>query len=359
MQKKALIAMSGGVDSSVAAYLMKERGFDCIGITMKMFDSSQNSAEKRCCKEDDALDAKSVAENLGMPHYTLNFENEFENKVIKKFVNVYEEGKTPNPCIDCNRFIKFGSLFKTADELSTDYIATGHYAVVEYEENSGRYLLKRSADLSKDQSYVLYSLTQPQLGRVIFPLGGYTKNEIRALAGENNFATADKAESQDICFVEDGHYWEFIKQYTKKDYPSGNFVDSAGRVLGRHNGMICYTIGQRRGLGISAPNRLYVIGKDMEKNSVVLGEKDELTYSTATVDDINLISCDSLGGGMHVSVKTRYNMKPVEAYITHSGESKIKIEFYNPQFGDTPGQAAVFYDGDIVVGGGTITEAAN
>ncbi len=345
MAKRALIAMSGGVDSSVAAYLMLKQGYECVGATMKLIDSANTK---------DATDAKNVCTKLGIKHYIFNLEKEFEEKVIRKFITVYENGETPNPCIDCNRYIKFGALIDRADELSLQYIATGHYAKVEYDEQKGKYLLKKAADLSKDQSYVLYNLTQKELSRVQFPLGEYKKAEIRKTAQDNDFVTAEKAESEDICFVPDGKYWDFISKYTKHDYPPGDFVDINGNVLGQHLGMLRYTIGQRRGLNISAPNRLYVLDKNVKDNTVILGGKDDLPSKEAVIDDINLISGGSIEKDMRVKVKTRYNMKEVEASISEYQESKIKITFDTPQSSITPGQAAVIYLGDMVVGGGTI-----
>ena len=248
---KALIAMSGGVDSSVAAYLMQQRGFDCTGITLKLFDSETDAApgEKTCCSLDDVEDARSVCRRLGIPHFVYNFKDSFTENVIARFIRAYETGCTPNPCIDCNRYIKFDKLIRRAEELDFDCVVTGHYARVEYDDSCGRWLLKKACDLSKDQSYVLYSLTQRQLSKTAFPLGEMTKDETRKLAEQTGFVNARKHDSQDICFVPDGDYARFIEEYTGKTYPNGDFVDESGKVLGEHKGIIRYTVGQRKGLG--------------------------------------------------------------------------------------------------------------
>ncbi|MCD7722829.1 MAG: tRNA 2-thiouridine(34) synthase MnmA [Clostridiales bacterium] len=356
MSEKALIAMSGGVDSSVAALLTKQLGYSCVGATMKLFDSAQDSQSgaKSCCTADDALDAKAVAIKLGMPHYVFNYKADFEKYVIKKFVETYEKGATPNPCIDCNRYLKFGALMRRAAELSADYVVTGHYAKIVYDESSGRYLLKKAADLSKDQSYVLYTLSQKQLAHTLFPLGGYTKPEIRQIAEKAGFVNAKKHESQDICFVPAGRYADFIESWAKKKYPPGSFVAKDGSVLGTHSGIIRYTKGQRRGLGVSGGERLYVISKDIQKNTVTLGKNEDLYSPFAVLDDINLISCAGISAPLSVEAKTGYNMKAQPAVVTPLGDSRLKLTFAVPQRAVTPGQAAVFYAGDTVVGGGVI-----
>ena len=261
---KALIAMSGGVDSSVAAFFIKEKGFECMGVTMKLYDNEDIgiSREKTCCSLDDIEDARSVARRLGMPYYVFNFKDEFEEKVIDKFIQTYEQGGTPNPCIDCNRYLKFEKLMQRMAELKYDYVVTGHYADVE--EKGGRYYLKKGKDLSKDQSYVLYSLTQEQLAHTLFPLGQYSKDEIREIAEREGFINARKHDSQDICFVPDGDYAKFIEQHKGVKYQSGNFIDINGKVLGKHSGIIRYTIGQRKGLGLAAGHPVYVISKDLK-----------------------------------------------------------------------------------------------
>lgn len=352
--KKAIIAMSGGVDSSVAAYLCKKDGYDCIGATMRLFTNEEIGirSEKSCCSQDDAEDAKSVAKRLGMEHYVFNFIDEFEKKVIEKFVRSYEEGATPNPCIDCNRYLKFEKLFQRMKELGFDYVVTGHYARIE--EENGRFLLKKSIDERKDQSYVLYSMTQEQLAHTLFPLGGMTKEQTRKIAEENGFVNAKKHDSQDICFVPDGDYASFIERYRDIKYKSGNFVDKNGNILGTHKGIIRYTIGQRKGLGLSLPAPMYVLKKDIEKNEVVLCSDSELFTSELDVCDVNWIAFDIPPESFSAKVKIRYNQKEQPAKITVSGENTVHIEFEEPQRAIAKGQAAVFYNGDTVLGGGTI-----
>ncbi len=352
--KKAIIAMSGGVDSSVAAYLLKKDGYECIGATMRLFTNEEIGVktEKSCCSLDDVEDAKSVAKRLEMPHYVFNFTDEFEKKVIEKFVRAYETGATPNPCIDCNRYLKFEKLFQRMKELGFDCVATGHYARIE--EENGRFLLKKAKDLSKDQSYVLYQMTQEQLSRTLFPLGNLTKEETRKIAEENGFVNAKKHDSQDICFVPDGDYAAFIEHYRKKSYKSGNFVDKNGNILGTHKGIIRYTIGQRKGLGLSLPAPMYVLRKDIEKNEVVLCENSELFSKELDIEDTNWIAFDMPPESFSAKVKIRYNQKEEPAKITVTGENRAHIEFKAPQRAIAKGQAAVIYDGDTVIGGGTI-----
>ena len=355
-KKKAMIAMSGGVDSSVAAYLIKERGYDTIGVTMKLFDkdSCENPRDNVCCTLEDVEDARSVANKLGIKYYVFNFEDDFDKEVIQRFVKAYESGMTPNPCIDCNRHIKFKRLFQRAVELKQDYVVTGHYVRTIYDAASGRTLLAKAVDGNKDQSYVLYSMTQTQLEHAMFPLGEMTKEETRRIAEEQGFINADKKDSQDICFVPEGKYSEFIEAYTGKTYPEGDFVDIHGSVLGRHKGIIKYTIGQRKGLGLALPESLYVKEKDMENNLVILARNEELFQNTLEVTDLNWIAIPELKKDMEVSAKIRYSQKEDKARLIPIDEDRIKVEFVNPQRAVTPGQAAVFYDGDIVVGGGTI-----
>ena len=350
--KKAIIAMSGGVDSSVAAYFMKEQGFECIGATMKLYDNEDIgiSREKTCCSLNDIEDARSVAHSLGMPYYVFNFKDEFEEKVIDKFIKTYELGGTPNPCIDCNRYLKFEKLMHRMKELGFDYVVTGHYADIE--ERDGRFYLKKGKDLSKDQSYVLYSLTQEQLSHTLFPLGKYSKSEIREIAEREGFLNAKKHDSQDICFVPDGDYASFIEQHNGKSYPKGNFVDSNGNVLGQHSGIIRYTIGQRKGLGIAAGKPVYVYKKDIENNIVYVGSSEDLMTKTLEASDFNWIY-EKPSGVIKCAAKTRYNMKeqPCKAWAQ---DNKVIVEFDNPQRAVTSGQAVVLYDGEYIVGGGTI-----
>lgn len=356
---KALIAMSGGVDSSVAAALMLKAGYDCIGVTMKLHEESGTYSEKSCCTASDAEDARGVCARLGMKYYVFNFTEDFEKQVIRRFTEAYEKGLTPNPCIDCNRYLKFDRLYRRAEELGCDFIVTGHYARIEFDEKLGRYLLKKSLNSAKDQTYVLYSLTQEQLARTKFPLGDFeSKEEIRELARGLDLINAEKRDSQDICFVPDGDYAGFIRRYSGKEYPRGSFVDKSGNVLGEHKGMIHYTIGQRKGLGLSFPVPMYVCGKNIGDNTVTLAPESELYSRTLIADDFNWISREPPEKPIRVWGKTRYSAKEAPAYaeVTPDG---VKITFDEPQRAVTAGQAAVLYDGDTVVGGGTIIRTEN
>jgi tRNA-uridine 2-sulfurtransferase len=349
MSEKAIIAMSGGVDSSVAAALMLERGFKCVGITLKLYNG-----ESRCCSLADVNDARNAAFSLGMDHYVLNFTEEFDRQVIRHFIETYEQGATPNPCIECNRSIKFNLLLLRTLQLDFDILVTGHYARVTQDTASGRYLLQKALDEKKDQSYVLYCLTQQQLQRACFPLGELTKNEVRKIAAEKKLGNAAKSESQDICFVPDGDYGNFIEKYTGKEYPHGSIIDLDGKTIGAHGGIIRYTIGQRRGLGVAANIPVYVTAKSTADNTVTLGPDAALFSKSLTANNINLIACADIKKPMRVTVKTRYLQTAQSAVAEQTGENTLHIEFDVPQRAITPGQAAVMYDGDIVVGGGTI-----
>jgi tRNA-specific 2-thiouridylase len=346
---KAIIAMSGGVDSSVAAALCLEQGLQCVGITLKLF-----KGESRCCSLADVNDARNVAFNLGMDHYVLNFTDEFDKYVVRHFAETYEQGVTPNPCIECNRHIKFNLLLLRTCQLDFDILVTGHYARITQDSASGRFLLQKALDEKKDQSYVLYSLTQQQLARTRFPLGDLSKDEVRKKAEEKKMVNAAKEESQDICFVPDGDYGSFIENYTGKTYPHGDIIDMEGKIIGRHKGLIRYTIGQRRGLGVAAKVPVYVITKSTADNTVTLGTNDALFCKSLTANDINLIACEDLKKPKRVMVKTRYLQTAQWAIAEQTGEDSLHIEFDTPQRAITPGQAVVMYDGDIVVGGGTI-----
>lgn len=356
MNKKAVIAMSGGVDSSVAAFLTKKQGYECIGATMKLFHNEDVciSREKSCCLLEDVEDARSVAYSLGIPYYVFNFTERFREDVIDRFVNAYETGSTPNPCIDCNRYLKFEKLFLRAKELNYDYVVTGHYARIELDENSGRYLLKKAVDETKDQSYVLYAMTQEQLAHTLFPLGGLKKTEVRKIAEEYGFVNAKKHDSQDICFVENGTYADFIKQYTGKEYPPGEFILKDGTVLGKHKGIINYTVGQRKGLGISYEEPLYVSEIKIADNTVVLGTDRDLYSKTLTANNINLISVNKIEKPTRIRAKIRYRQTEQPATVIQTDEDSITIEFDEPQRAVTKGQAVVLYDDDTVLGGGTI-----
>lgn len=350
--------MSGGVDSSVAAALIKEQGFDCIGVTLKLYETEQTGAVRAaavrgCCSLADVKDAWQAAAKLGIPHYTLNFTEAFDNEVIKRFVDTYESGGTPNPCIDCNRYIKFSLLLLRARQLECEFLATGHYARIE-RDPSGRFLLKKSADQKKDQSYVLYCLTQDQLEHTIFPLGSLTKDKVREIAAAHGFINAAKPDSQDICFVPGGDYGTFMETYTGRHYPGGDIIDPQGKVIGRHKGIVRYTLGQRRGLGVAANVPVYVTAKDMAANTVTLGDESMLLSKTLYADNINLIACSSLEKPVRCTVRTRYLQKEKPAVAQQIGPDKIRVDFDEGQRAVTAGQAAVLYDGDIVIGGGTI-----
>ena len=351
---KVLIAMSGGVDSSVAAFLMKEQGCQCIGATMKLFHNEDIGVKrtKTCCSLEDVEDARSVAFCLGIPYYVFNFSDDFKGQVIDRFIAAYERGATPNPCIDCNRYLKFERLYERARILGCDAIVTGHYARIEQE--NGRWLLKKSLDESKDQSYVLYSLTQEQLAHTRLPLGAMHKSETRRIAEEQGFYNADKPDSQDICFVPDGDYAGFIARFTGHDCPAGDFVDEEGHVLGRHKGIVHYTVGQRKGLGIAADAPLYVKQIDAASNRVVLSGNESLFSRELTANDFNWIAYDVPPRELRASARVRYHQREQAATVTVLGDGRVHLVFDEPQRAITPGQAVVLYDGDTVLGGGTI-----
>ena len=346
MSVTGLIAVSGGVDSAVAAWKMKQDGYICYAATMKLSENSNIE------------DAQAVAQKLEIPFHVFDFANEFRSCVIDRFVKTYLEGRTPNPCVDCNRSIKFDLFLRKTQELGIDRIATGHYARIEHDPTSNRYRLKRAVDETKDQSYVLYTLTQTQLAQTVFPLGTLRKNEVRKIADTLGFVNADKQESQDLCFVPDGDYASFIEQYTGKNSPHGDFVDKTGKVLGKHKGLIRYTIGQRKGLGIAAPAPYYVCEHNVENNAVVLGSEDDLRIKTLTATNINFIAIEHLISPIRAIVKVRYRQKGDWATVNQVDSDALQIVFDEPQKGVAKGQAAVLYDGDDVVGGGTITTTA-
>jgi len=355
-EKKALIAMSGGVDSSVAAYIMKDNGYDCVGVTMKLYknDNFEVSGENTCCSLDDVEDARRVADALDMPFYVVNFAEKFKEEVIERFIAAYEAGETPNPCIECNRHMKFERLYNKARELGLEYVVTGHYARCGFDEKTGRYFLKKAVDETKDQSYVLYAMTQEQLAHTIFPLGGMTKLQVRELAESRSFVNARKHDSQDICFVPDGKYADFIESYTGKTYKPGSFMDKSGKVLGTHKGIIRYTIGQRKGLGLALECPMYVCDINVDTNTVTLCKNEELFSKKLTANKINLISVEKIEEPMRVKAKIRYSHREEDATVIQTGDDEIKIEFDNPQRAITKGQAVVMYDGDNVIGGGVI-----
>ncbi|MBQ3497735.1 MAG: tRNA 2-thiouridine(34) synthase MnmA [Clostridia bacterium] len=339
------VAMSGGVDSSVAALLLKQGGYDLLGVTMRAFDGAP---------ERDETDAAAVAARLGFGHITVDLCDQFRNTVMEYFAQSYISGETPNPCVYCNKMIKFGALAEKIKDFGCDSIATGHYARIKKNDPSGRILLERAVYTEKDQSYVLWQLSQKQLAAALFPLGDYTKPQVREIAAGNGFISSDRPDSQDICFVPDGCYREFIEDFTGKKFASGDFVGTDGKLWGRHKGLISYTIGQRKGLGISAPAPLFVIRKDVEQNRVYLGSSEELFSARAEAREINLIAVEKITSSLRVTAKTRYSQKEAAATVYQTGDSTMTVEFDEPQRAVTPGQSVVLYDGETVVGGGII-----
>lgn len=351
---KIMIAMSGGVDSSVAAYLCIEK-MKMAGNSAQVREPAVSGATMKLLPDYDTDDARKVAESLNMPFYVFDHVDGFRECVIESFIDSYKKGETPNPCVECNKKMKFGSFYEKMQELGYNTLATGHYARVEYDDKHERYVLKKALDISKDQSYVLYSLPQEILKNTYLPLGELTKAEVRRIAEEQGFENAHKKESQDICFVPDGDYSTYIEQYTHENFPEGDFVDLDGNVLGSHKGIIRYTIGQRKGLGLALPEPMYVCEKDVIKNKVVLCRNDQLFGDTLIAKDINLITVDNISEPLRVKAKIRYSQTEQPATVTQPDPDTLKIIFDEPQRAIAKGQSVVMYDGDVVVGGGIIT----
>lgn len=352
---KVVVAMSGGVDSSVAAALLKKEGYQVIGVSMQIWPSKGKEGRfGGCCSVDALEDAKRVAHKLDIPHYVVDFRDIFDQKVIADFCREYSEGRTPNPCIRCNQYIKFGVLLDRAKELGADFIATGHYARLEKDESSGRYLLKKGIDKHKDQSYVLYSLTQEQLSHILFPVGNLTKQRVREIAKGLDLHVAAKRESQEICFIPDDDYPGFIKEYIPQMAMPGKILNEQGIVLGEHSGISFYTIGQRKGLGISAEEPLYVIAIEPERNVIVVGSKERVYGDELVASRLNWIAMAELKEPTRLKARIRYLHSEAEAEVAPIDEDRVRVKFNEPQMAITPGQAVVFYDGDTVIGGGTI-----
>jgi len=357
-KKKVVVGMSGGVDSAVAAYVLKEQGYEVIGITMKLWEEDEeNYAEDYggCCSLSSVEDARLVCEKLDIPFYVINYNERFIETVVDNFIDEYLSGHTPSPCIRCNKYIKFDELLKTAHSLGAYYVATGHYGIIAYNEALDRYTISKSKELRKDQTYMMYSLSQEQIKHTLMPLGVYeTKEEVRQIAEREDLIVARKNDSQEICFVIDDDYARFVKEHSKKKIPKGKFVDTDGNVLGEHKGIIHYTIGQRKGLGVTFGKPMYVVEIRPKTNEVVLGDNEDVFKKELTAKEVNIITMERLPEAYECEGKVRYSSKTASCTIYPLEDNRVRVEFREPQRAVTPGQSVVFYDGDLLLGGGVI-----